>query len=370
MAKTKNLICYYLVANALILLTLVYAGVLESHFEDLYFVSIQEDEYMEWATFWVFLLGAVAAFAAAKKIRAANGGFPWYYYGIGLFCFFVAMEEFSWGQRVFGYRPPVYFLEKNFQQELNIHNVTDAGLRKLVLLLAILGYGIVLPLFGVFRPTRNLLKRIGIVPASAWLIPAFFATCLLYLIYPWGYSGEWVELMYGGGILFSLLPTLQPAARTAAGSTRTMLMWLLSAWALSIGLGLVCGAASRMQRDVHPATLQAAKDEVDAIRRDFESGRVKTKCSLHKRLYTFVQQYGQVGLLDGAFSQLQSQGLPEERAKYLIDPWNSPYWIIDYCDRQTGKRHVFVYSFGPDRNRDSTYTEIGGDDVGAYIRLR
>ncbi|MGB5247333.1 MAG: hypothetical protein WBN34_12360 [Woeseia sp.] len=363
-------IVFDLLANALILLTLVYAGVLESRFEDLYFISIQEDEYMEWATVWAFLLGSVAAFNAAKKYREANGGFPWYFYGLGIFCFLVAMEEFSWGQRVFGYRPPAYFLENNFQQELNIHNVIDTGFRKLVLTLAIVGYGIVLPLLGAFGATRKVLKSMGIVAASAWLIPSFLATYLLYDIYPWGHSGEWVELMYGSSILFSLLPMIQPAAGTAASTARALPLWLLSAWALTIVLGLVCGAASRVQRDVHPATLQAAKDEVEAIRRDFESGRVNTNCNLHKRLYTFVVQYEETGLLNGEFSQLQSQGLPEERANYLIDPWNSPYWIRDRCDRQSGKRYVFVYSFGPDRNRDSTETEIGGDDVGAYIRLR
>lgn len=368
--NAPNSTLYLILANALVLLTVVYAGVLESHFEDWYFIAIQEDEYMEWATVWAFMLGGIAAFLAAARHRTATGQFPWYFYGLGLFCVFVALEEFSWGQRIFGYRPPAYFLENNFQQELNVHNVIDTGFRKLVLMLAITGYGIFLPLLGAFGATRKVLTRIGIVPASIWLIPAFAATYWLYEEYPWGHTGEWVELMFGCGILFSLLPLVQKADQTAASLSRKLPAWTVAAWALTITLGLISGAASRMQRDVHPATLQAAMDEVEAIRRDFESGRVNTSCNLHKRLYTFVVQYDQTGLLEGEFSRLQSQGLPAERADFLIDPWNSPYWLRDRCDKRTGKRYVFVYSFGPDRNRDSTETEILGDDVGVYFSLR
>ncbi len=144
----RHLLLYFVLANALVLGTLGYAGVLEVRFPDFYFQSIQEDEYIEWATVWAFLLAGVAAFVLAARFRAATARFPWYFYGLGLFCVLVAMEEFSWGQRVIGYRPPVYFLENNFQQELNIHNVIDTGIRKLVLSLAILGYGVALPLLG------------------------------------------------------------------------------------------------------------------------------------------------------------------------------------------------------------------------------
>lgn len=366
----RHLLLYFVLANALVLGTLGYAGVLEVRFPDFYFQSIQEDEYIEWATVWAFLLAGVAAFLLAARFRAATARFPWYFYGLGLFCVLVAMEEFSWGQRVIGYRPPVYFLENNFQQELNIHNVIDTGIRKLVLSLAILGYGVALPLLGWFATTRSWLGRFGITAASAALIPAFAATWLLYELYPWGYSGEWVELMFGSSMLFSLLPMLRTSASPANSALRSLATTGIAAWSLTIVLGLLCGAASRAQRDVHPAIQQAAQAEIEAIRRDFASGRASTRCNLHKRLYTYVVEYDETGLLDGEFSRLRNQGLPAERADYLIDPWNSPYWLRDRCDRRTGKRYTFVYSFGPDRNRDSSETEIRGDDVGAYIKMR
>jgi hypothetical protein len=41
--------------------------------------------------------------------------------------FFGAMEEISWGQRIFGVQSPEWFLEHNRQSELNIHNLILYG---------------------------------------------------------------------------------------------------------------------------------------------------------------------------------------------------------------------------------------------------
>jgi len=343
----------FLFANILVLATVVYAAILEVRFPDFYYVSIQEDEYIEWASFWAFMLAGVAALVAAENYRADTSRIPWFLYGLAIFCFLVGMEEISWGQRILGYRPPVYFLEHNFQQELNIHNVFATDFRKLMLSLTIAGYGVVLPVLALVRPLRSLLEKLGMVSPPLGLAPAFAATFLLYIVYPFSHSGEWVELMLGLGMLFALLP---PKLRP-----------MLLAWLIAMVLGLVSGAVTRLQRDEHPATMAAAEAEIEAIKRDFESGRAISNCNLHKRLYSFVVKYEQHGLQNGEFASLSSQGLPEERAEFLLDPWNSPYWIRDRCDRKTQKRVLYVYSFGPNRRRDSTETEIRGDDVGTYI---
>ena len=115
--------------------------------------------------------------------------------------------------------------------------------------------------------------------------------------------------------------------------------------------------------------MAATKAEIEAIKRDFDSGRVESNCDPHKRLYSFVVKYEQFGLQSVEFASLTSQGMPEEHAEFLLDPWNSPYWIRDRCIRKTQTRVFFVYSFGPNRRLDSTETEICGDDVGAYLTL-
>ena len=44
-------ITYFLVANVLVLGTAAYALALESGYPDFYYFSVQEDEYLEWASF-------------------------------------------------------------------------------------------------------------------------------------------------------------------------------------------------------------------------------------------------------------------------------------------------------------------------------
>lgn len=44
-----------LVANLLVLATLAFAALQNEYDPDLYYLSVQEDEYLEWATFWAFL---------------------------------------------------------------------------------------------------------------------------------------------------------------------------------------------------------------------------------------------------------------------------------------------------------------------------
>ncbi len=375
--KSTAQVFYLLIANALVIGAIAYAAVLERYFADFYYLSIQEDEYVEWASFWAFLLASIVCVVAARRYRRLEQRSGWYFYGLALFCFLIAMEEISWGQRVLGYRPPVYFLEHNYQQELNIHNVVPTDYRKLILMLSIVGYGIALPLSGSFKSVQNGLRRVGIVTPHVGLLPAFAATALVYYYYPFSHSGEWVELMLGTGILFSVLPFVLAAARapgkspqSAAKTPSRLPAWSLGVWTLVLLLGLASGAASRAQRDAHPGILETAATEIEALKSDFESGRVRSRCSLHKRLYTFVVQYEQDALLRGAFSRLEEQGLPAERADFLLDPWNSPYWIRDRCDRATRRRVVFVYSFGPNRRRDSSALEIRGDDIGAYIDTR
>ena len=129
----------------------------------------------------------------------------------------------------------------------------------------------------------------------------------------------------------------------------------------------VGGAASPMQRDAYPENLPATRTEAEAISCDFESGLARTRCNLHKRFYTFVEEYRQTNLFKGSYSRLQSQGLPAECAEFFLDPWNTPYWIRDRCDRQTNRRIIFVDSFGPNRRRHCTRTEIQGDDIGSTI---
>jgi len=366
---TRTRLLTALEANLLVLGVLAYAVYLESSSADAYYRSVQEDEWVEWASFWAFALAGALFVAMALRRWRATGKLPWFAAGVALFCWFVALEEISWGQRLLGYRPPTYFLVENFQQELNVHNVVDTKYRKLALKGVILGYGVVLPVLALLPGLRGILRRLGIEAPPLALAPAFVAAYILYVKYPWTHTGEWVELMLGLGFLFAALLGLrryprEPATRFA----RTHPALIIAAgWLLVLGLGLANAAASRRLVSRHPEAIAAARGEAAALKQDFLTRQLPTKCGLHKRIYTYKEKFHQDYLLEGAFSRLTTQGLPEARAEYFLDPWNSPYWVRAQCSDDRSRVSVYIYSFGPNRRRDSDRWQIVDDDVGAYV---
>ncbi|MBW2230588.1 MAG: hypothetical protein JRH17_09385 [Deltaproteobacteria bacterium] len=356
-------------ANGLILAILAYAGLLLALHPDLYYRSVQEDEYLEWATFWSFVLASGAFLAAAWRSYREQARLPFFLPGLALFCAFVAMEEISWGQRLLGYRPPAYLLEHNFQQEMNVHNVVDDSLRRLAFLGVILGYGVLLPAALRLDRPREMANRLGIVAPPLVLIPAFAATAAFYEIYPWTHTGEWAELMLGISMLFAAALNLRAATCNAAGphSIRGAGSRLVLTWLVAILLGVATAEAWRSARLGEPEQVEVARVELAALRRDVAAARTKTDCGLHKRVYSFVETYQQDHLRSGRFAALVVRGLPEERAEFFLDPWNSPYWVRHICSADWTRRAVYVYSFGPNRRRDSVEWRIFEDDVGAWI---
>jgi hypothetical protein len=354
-----------LIANTLILAVIVWAWALFSLNGDLYYLSVQEDEYLEWASFWAFISAAIIylrnALTPPFQFRGA-----WFLLALSAFCGFIAMEEISWGQRVVGYRPPEYFLEFNFQQELNLHNIVATDLRKLAFQVVTFGYGVGLPLIMLLPGVGKVLQRMGIIAPPVALIPAFTLTGIMQITYPFKFTGEWVELMLGLGFLFAAMATVAsndaPTWRSRTG------MKMAIAWLAVIAAGAVSAAATHWQRDANPDNLTAAQAELRALQYDFDSGRVRNVCNTHKRLYTFATRYDQSHLFEGEFARLAAQGLPEQRAAFLLDPWNTAYWLRDNCARGDRERMTYLYSFGPNRRRDSTKWKVGGDDIAIFIR--
>ena len=349
-------------ANLFILLTFGVAALLHTYSEPLYYLAVQEDRYLEWATFWGFIVaGGIYVSSAWQQLRASRQ-LPWFVFGLSLFCFLVAMEEISWGQRLLGYKPPDFFLEENFQQELNLHNVIDTGIRKLVLQIILLGYGVILSAASLWQPIARILVRLRIVAPSPMLIVSFLTMFVFYKWYPWSHTGEWVELAMAFGFAYAALF----GHETVQSFTKNTVIVLLSIWMLSA----LTVTVVRYAHAVDPERLESARLELDALADDFDSGRVRTRCGIHKRLYTFATDYRQPYLFGGEFSRLLQISGDDSRAEYLLDPWNSPYWIRHKC---SGDREAkFIYSFGPDRRRDSSDWQIGdentgGDDIGVHL---
>ncbi len=362
------------IANLLVIGILVYIGLLhESDFER-YYATLQEDEALEWATFWGFMGASVLYAKAAFRQRAAGVSVPWFLAGVSLFTFVIGMEEISWAQRVFSYRPPEYFLENNFQQEFNFHNIMSNDLRKTGLKLVVLSYGVVLPLLGITPPIRRLFDRVGIAAPTPLLIPAFGATYALYEEYPWKYTGETVELMLATSFLFSATWSAALHADPPPDNRRMELSLYRGLLGILL-LGFATSELSHLRKGMDPLYAVTTQAETDALARDFEriarrpGGRLASSCDVHKRVYSYTEKYGGRVLDNGKFAALVPGGLPEERAEFFLDPWNGPYWIRDRCadSDEERPRRTFVYSFGPNMKRDSSQTRLAGDDIGTYI---
>ena len=357
-------------ANLLLLGFLGGYAWLEASQPSVYYRSVQEDQALEWASYWSFFIAGSVFAVAARRQRRATGALPWFLAGLALFCVFVAMEEISWGQRVFGHRPPDYFLAENYQQELNLHNIASTDLRLFVFRAILLGYGVLLPLLALLPFARRLLDRLGIVVPPVELIPSMFAVFWLHAWYPWKFTGEVVECAAGFGFL---MVAIANAAQFSRGR-RISVAGATSLLALTVALAFSTACWSQNRQSADPTNLGLTRSETEALKHDLiqlAESRGKpsiTKCGLHKRVYTVVQDKRSARpLLKGSFAQLVNAGLPGARAEFFLDPWNSPYWIRDRCDKENGRRVVFIYSFGPNRSRDSSRWEILGDDIGQYV---
>lgn len=114
---------------------------------------IREDGWVENLTAFFLAAGAaVMGYNAVKAAKQRDIKALIFFTLSTLVFFFGAGEEISWGQRIWGIQPGEYFLEHNYQGEMNLHNLEIDGvdLNKLIfsklLFVALLGYFIILPL--------------------------------------------------------------------------------------------------------------------------------------------------------------------------------------------------------------------------------
>ncbi|HRC56631.1 MAG TPA: hypothetical protein PKU97_11950, partial [Kofleriaceae bacterium] len=324
----------------------------------------QEDGPVEWITFSAFTL---AAGILALRVRKLGG--RWFAAAsvlLALFCVVVAGEEISWGQRLLGFRPPDVFLDRNFQQELNVHNVLmhERGLgfslesKHLVMAIA-LGFSLAWPLLVRWGWLRAFSKL-----APPWsLLPVGLAIVAAEQSYPVDLTGEGAEMMCG--LLFlaaALLPLELPTGRLAG--------WL----GIALASGLIISlAVARLVFGSDDAGRAHAAAELELLRADVSAGAAQPRLfgrNIHKRVFTAARD-GYLAFAGRAY--LEQQGTPAEpappplrvrrdRRGYFLDPWNNPYWVV--FDRRT--RACVVYSFGPNRRRDLSARALHegtGDDV-------
>jgi hypothetical protein len=291
----------------------------------------QEDGLVEWATFVAFL----AAGALFLKRH-------WFFIGLALFCFFVAGEEISWAQRLFAFQPPEIFLEHNYQQESNLHNLLKDILdtRWIVLAVALL-YGVAWPLAAL-----KLQGNLRTLAPSLHFVPGFVAVVLLEAYYPFELSGEVAELALGLCFLAEAIRRKELA-----------MGWIPAAQAACFvaALGIVPLTDHVMYGDdeVAAAKTRASLERLKVVvaTEDVVRKKLFTKRRVHKRIYTAVKaKYFRFG--------------PEHEKEwgYFLDAWNQPLWIESVRTKR-GQAHVVFYSFGPNRRRDADDIKVEVDLV-------
>ncbi|MGB5367111.1 MAG: hypothetical protein WBM75_14950 [Polyangiales bacterium] len=340
---------------------------------DVYYQHVQEDQPLEWATFWGFMVAAVL-FVRAAILQREKRQLPWFFAGLATFCVLVAMEEISWGQRVLGYTPPLYFLENNYQLELNLHNVIATSLRKQLLGAILVVYGLLLPLLKRIPTGNKLLTKLQITAPPGGLASIFAVLLGLLIFYPLPYTGELIEACMALAFLFAAIAASdhigddsdEPSEVTAP------IRWPALVGTLSLVAILAFGSAlwSRAQLSAEPVVVEVAATEIRAIERDLRKliDDESLACGKHERLNAMAKRSKGERLRKGRFRSLTRSGLPEERAEFFIDPWSTAYWVRTSCNDRRDK--VFLYSFGPNRGRDSSKWKLGGDDIGVIFRVR
>jgi hypothetical protein len=325
-----------------------------------YDALMEEDRAVEWATVMLFLVaGVIRSYRGIRTRRVFDAL-------VGLFCLFVAGEEISWGQRLIGYTPPAAFLEHNTQQEANLHNFADIfGRPKWMLIMALAGYGLLLPALARVAPARRLLDTIGTTAPRIAVSPWFLAAITLLIWYPVTFTGEWVELL--AGWLFLATAPLSPRA-----------MAVTAAAALPVVFAMTWVSAARRPADSSHMT--CAQAEAAALVDDIVRGHAATPDldemgSIHKRVWGSVT----AGFVDDRLLRgFRATSCPGDdvarsasaRRRYVVDPWGTAYWVSVTREDESGTRRVIVYSFGSNRRRDGEPGATTGDDVAAEGVLR
>lgn len=90
---------------------------------------VREDGWVEYLTALFLVLGAIVFGSnAVKAIKNKNPKHVFFNSSSMLVFIFGAGEEISWGQRIFGMESSEYFMEHNYQGEINFHNLEIDGI--------------------------------------------------------------------------------------------------------------------------------------------------------------------------------------------------------------------------------------------------
>jgi tetratricopeptide (TPR) repeat protein len=155
----------------------------------------------EWAQWGFISVGCIVS----VRLVFVRWPYRWFFVLLALSCFYVAMEEISWGQQVFGWESPDFFKANNKQGETNLHNFLtgpDGGWLKdfitVALSIALAGYGLVYPLLLKLRLRPVVwMESKGLAAPPLYLWPFWVGAGIMEMSFFGFNEGEVAELLAG-----------------------------------------------------------------------------------------------------------------------------------------------------------------------------
>lgn len=211
------------------------------YFPIAYIWAVYEDLVGEWAQWYCFL----TAFIFSVMVAIKSTQYQFFFSFLSIACFYVVMEEISWGQRLLDYSSPGFFREHNLQSEANLHNFLVGPYD--TLLRAVIEYllATALTLYGLVYPVALRLKwKLALfinrwIPAPPFYLWPFFVTAALLELSPfYMLEQELAELLVGTALAVMAMYYLYSARDTGGrdNSRLTSRMGLLAIVVLSLSM--------------------------------------------------------------------------------------------------------------------------------------
>lgn len=196
-------------AFLLFVLPLLYLCLMALFFADLqFFLKIsREDRIIEWLTAGALFLSSLMAIALVAIVRRKENHYHWFFVTAAVVLLFGALEEISYGQRLFSVETPEYFSARSDQDEINLHNLLQGmaeeryghyqshyfKTRTVAQYFAIV-YGVFLPVLVAVGLGQKLIGTTKLVVPPLELAPGFVLAAMLLGDRPTGQEEEYGEL--------------------------------------------------------------------------------------------------------------------------------------------------------------------------------
>lgn len=158
------------------------------YFDPITYIKLTTEDYWgEWITFVGFMFAFLFFGWLFLKSQPKISG-VWFVL-LSIASFFIAMEEISWGQRIFLLEAPKFFADKNFQGEITLHNIEGfwSNQWRNIQIAGVLFflYGFVLPVAAaLLKPVKNICERFWFPIPSIGISPLFLGVFVFFLFQP------------------------------------------------------------------------------------------------------------------------------------------------------------------------------------------